>query len=297
MPPGRVKTALANRAIPATRAASAVGRDRRRGRPGRPRSAWCSRPAAERPTPGQPSAAPPARPPPPGCRPVRRGRPGSRRRSPGQAVPDSTELATVPPTAPRYASPGRLATGDRPGQLVRAAVGAAGHRRPGPAGSRCRLAQRPGRVHRLAARGRRQRSARTPVPDRRRPRHHQAVAVRPRTAGLLGPGRRRDHRTTRRRPASTSWRSTSRRRSPTPATARSSSSPPTTRQAISDWEGSGDAVIGIHGPLGEDSEIGTIGGEDLARLHPPARPGTRTADQGPAREPRSTSSARRAVRR
>jgi L,D-transpeptidase catalytic domain len=30
-------------------------------------------------------------------------------------------------------------------------------------------------------------------------------------------------------------------------------------QAIGDWEGSGDAVIGIHGPLGDDSLIGTTG--------------------------------------
>jgi lipoprotein-anchoring transpeptidase ErfK/SrfK len=40
--------------------------------------------------------------------------------------------------------------------------------------------------------------------------------------------------------------------------------------AISDWEGSGDAVIGIHGPLGEDSEIGTTGGRishGCIRLH------------------------------
>jgi lipoprotein-anchoring transpeptidase ErfK/SrfK len=41
-------------------------------------------------------------------------------------------------------------------------------------------------------------------------------------------------------------------------------------QAISDWEGSGDAVIGIHGPLGEDSEIGTSGAKishGCIRLH------------------------------
>ena len=49
--------------------------------------------------------------------------------------------------------------------------------------------------------------------------------------------------------------------------------------AISDWEGSGDAVIGIHGPLGEASLIGTSGAAlshgcirlqlpDLARLRP-----------------------------
>ena len=46
---------------------------------------------------------------------------------------------------------------------------------------------------------------------------------------------------------------------------------------ISDWEGSGDAVIGIHGPLGDGREIGTAGARvshgcirlhdaDLARL-------------------------------
>jgi lipoprotein-anchoring transpeptidase ErfK/SrfK len=40
--------------------------------------------------------------------------------------------------------------------------------------------------------------------------------------------------------------------------------------AISDWEGSGDAVIGIHGPLGEDTEIGTTGARishGCIRLH------------------------------
>jgi lipoprotein-anchoring transpeptidase ErfK/SrfK len=40
--------------------------------------------------------------------------------------------------------------------------------------------------------------------------------------------------------------------------------------AISDWEGSGDAVIGIHGPLGLDSQIGTNGGRishGCIRLH------------------------------
>jgi len=50
-------------------------------------------------------------------------------------------------------------------------------------------------------------------------------------------------------------------------------------EAIGDWEGSGDAVIGIHGPLGEGGLIGTSGAElshgcirlqlpDLARLRP-----------------------------
>jgi len=40
--------------------------------------------------------------------------------------------------------------------------------------------------------------------------------------------------------------------------------------AISDWEGSGDAVIGIHGPLGEDSQIGPSGAKishGCIRLH------------------------------
>jgi lipoprotein-anchoring transpeptidase ErfK/SrfK len=40
--------------------------------------------------------------------------------------------------------------------------------------------------------------------------------------------------------------------------------------AIADWEGSGDAVIGIHGPLGEDSEIGAVGARishGCVRLH------------------------------
>ena len=40
--------------------------------------------------------------------------------------------------------------------------------------------------------------------------------------------------------------------------------------SISDWEGSGDAVIGIHGPLGEDGEIGTTGARlshGCIRLH------------------------------
>jgi hypothetical protein len=41
-------------------------------------------------------------------------------------------------------------------------------------------------------------------------------------------------------------------------------------EAISDWEGSGDAVIGIHGPLGDDTEIGTTGARishGCIRLH------------------------------
>ena len=40
--------------------------------------------------------------------------------------------------------------------------------------------------------------------------------------------------------------------------------------AIADWEGSGDAVIGIHGPLGDDTEIGTSGAQishGCIRLH------------------------------
>jgi lipoprotein-anchoring transpeptidase ErfK/SrfK len=40
--------------------------------------------------------------------------------------------------------------------------------------------------------------------------------------------------------------------------------------AIANWEGSGDAVIGIHGPLGEDGEIGSTGARishGCIRLH------------------------------
>jgi len=40
--------------------------------------------------------------------------------------------------------------------------------------------------------------------------------------------------------------------------------------AIADWEGSGDAIIGIHGPLGDDTEIGTSGARishGCIRLH------------------------------
>jgi len=39
---------------------------------------------------------------------------------------------------------------------------------------------------------------------------------------------------------------------------------------IADWEGSGDAIIGIHGPLGEDAEIGSTGARishGCIRLH------------------------------
>jgi lipoprotein-anchoring transpeptidase ErfK/SrfK len=43
--------------------------------------------------------------------------------------------------------------------------------------------------------------------------------------------------------------------------------------AITDWEQSGDAVVAIHGPLGEDAEIGTTGAQishGCVRLHDPA---------------------------
>jgi lipoprotein-anchoring transpeptidase ErfK/SrfK len=43
---------------------------------------------------------------------------------------------------------------------------------------------------------------------------------------------------------------------------------------IADWEGSGDALIGIHGPLGQDAAIGTRGARishGCVRLHEPAQ--------------------------
>ena len=62
--------------------------------------------------------------------------------------------------------------------------------------------------------------------------------------------------------------------------------------AIADWEGSGDAVIGIHGPLGDDTEIGTSGAlisHGCIRLHDQALERLPRSRQGP----RSTLSARR----
>lgn len=52
---------------------------------------------------------------------------------------------------------------------------------------------------------------------------------------------------------------------------------------IADWEGSGDAVIGIHGPLGDDSLIGTTGARvshGCVRLHIPALLGLRVVPPG-----------------
>jgi lipoprotein-anchoring transpeptidase ErfK/SrfK len=40
--------------------------------------------------------------------------------------------------------------------------------------------------------------------------------------------------------------------------------------AIADWEGSGDAIIAIHGPVGSDAQIGTTGAaisHGCIRLH------------------------------
>jgi lipoprotein-anchoring transpeptidase ErfK/SrfK len=53
--------------------------------------------------------------------------------------------------------------------------------------------------------------------------------------------------------------------------------------AISNWEGSGDAIIGIHGPLGEDSQIGTSGARishGCIRLHDQALEGLTAVPAG-----------------
>jgi lipoprotein-anchoring transpeptidase ErfK/SrfK len=52
---------------------------------------------------------------------------------------------------------------------------------------------------------------------------------------------------------------------------------------IADWQGSGDALIGIHGPLGEDAAIGTTGAKishGCIRLHESAQVKLRAAPPG-----------------
>jgi lipoprotein-anchoring transpeptidase ErfK/SrfK len=52
---------------------------------------------------------------------------------------------------------------------------------------------------------------------------------------------------------------------------------------IADWEGSGDALIGIHGPLGEDAAIGTTGAKishGCIRLHESAQVKLRAVPPG-----------------
>jgi lipoprotein-anchoring transpeptidase ErfK/SrfK len=183
------------------------------------------------------------------------------------AVPASTELATVLVTAPRYAAPGRLAAG---------AVPASWYGRPSvlpviatrPGWVRVRLAQRPdGSTTWL------------PVGDVRLSSTPDRIVVNLGTTRLA----LYDHgRLVFSAPAGVG---TTDDPTPTGEFFVAFDEPPPDpnpgygpfivvtsdhSRAIGDWEGSGDAVIGIHGPLGEDSEIGTTGARishGCVRLH------------------------------
>ena len=185
---------------------------------------------------------------------------------PGQ-VAKTTELATVRRAAPRYASPGRLATGTVP---------ASWYQRPSvlpviavkPGWVEVRLAQRPdGSTAWLPASD--VRLSTTPyqiVVDLATTRlslfdHGRLVFSAPAGVGTTDD------------PTPTGQYFVAFDEPPPepnpgygPFILVTSAHSPT----ISDWEGSGDAVIGIHGPLGEDSEIGTSGAKishGCIRLH------------------------------
>jgi lipoprotein-anchoring transpeptidase ErfK/SrfK len=256
--PGRIRTALSYREIPASRATSAVamaavavlatsiGLVLSSG--GRTADAKV-----------QPSAPAPAR---QAARLRPAGRPVSR-----PAVPESTELATVLGTAPRYAAPGRLEAGAVPARWYeRPSVLPVIATRPGWV--RVRLAQRPDES-----------TAWLPVGDVALSSTPYRIVVNLATTRLA----LYDHgRLVFSAPAGVGAED-----DPTPTGeffVAFDESPPEPNpgygpfiivtsahsQAISDWEGSGDAVIGIHGPLGEDSEIGTTGARishGCVRLH------------------------------
>jgi lipoprotein-anchoring transpeptidase ErfK/SrfK len=197
--------------------------------------------------------------------------PGARQAAPGTMPPGggpaSTVLATVLRNAPRYASPGQVASGtvpatwyDRPSVLPVIATS--------PGWVQVRLAQRPNGS-----------AAWLPDTDVTLSRTPYRIVINATTTQLAlydngrlvfsapaGVGTRKD---------------------PTPAGeyfVAFDEQPPQPNSgygpfimvtsahspAIADWEGSGDAVIGIHGPLGDDSEIGTSGAQishGCIRLH------------------------------
>jgi lipoprotein-anchoring transpeptidase ErfK/SrfK len=259
---GRIRTALAYREIPASRTtgavamaaaavlATSIGLVLSSG--GRTAEAKSQPPA---PVPARQAAK--LR---PAARPV--SRPVSR-----PAVPASTELATVLETAPRYAAPGRLGAG---------AVPARWYQRPSvlpvvaaqPGWFEVRLAQRPDES-----------TAWLPASDVTLSTTPYEIVVDLATTKL---SLFDDGRLVFSAPAGVG--STD---DPTPTGqyfVAFDEPPPQPNpgygpfiivtsdhsQSISDWEGSGDAVIGIHGPLGEDSEIGTSGAKishGCIRLH------------------------------
>jgi lipoprotein-anchoring transpeptidase ErfK/SrfK len=256
--PGRIRTALAYRDIPASRAASAVamvgvavlatsiGLVLSSG--GRTAEAKSQPPA---PAPARQAAR--LRPAvPPASRP---------------AVPESTELARLRETAPRYAAPGRLGAG---------AVPARWYERPSvlpviaakPGWVEVRLAQRPDGS-----------TAWLPASDVTLSTTPYEIVVDLATTKL---SLYDDGRLVFSAPAGVGTTD-----DPTPTGhyfVAFDEPPPQPNpgygpfiivtsdhsRAIGDWEGSGDAVIGIHGPLGEDSEIGTSGAKishGCIRLH------------------------------
>ena len=186
---------------------------------------------------------------------------------PASTVPASTVLATVLRNVPRYASPGQLASGtvpaswyDRPSVLPVIATS--------PGWVRVRLAQRPNGS-----------TAWLPDSDVTLGRTPYRIVINATTTQLAlydngrlvfsapaGVGTREDPT-----PAGEYFVAFD-EQPPQPDSGygpfimvTSAHSP-----AIADWEGSGDAVIGIHGPLGEDTEIGTTGAQishGCIRLH------------------------------
>jgi lipoprotein-anchoring transpeptidase ErfK/SrfK len=259
---GRIRTALAYRDISATRAIGAVAMISvavLATSIGLVLSSGGGTAVAK----GQPSATAPARQA-AQLRPVSRpsARPVSR-----SAVPESTELATVLATAPKYAVPGRVGAG---------AVPASWYQRPSvlpviaakPGWVEVRLAQRPDGS-----------TAWLPASDVRLSTTPYEIVVDLATTKLsLFDGGRLVFSA----PAGVGSAD-----DPTPTGhyfVAFDEPPPQPNpgygpfiivtsdhsHAISDWDGSGDAVIGIHGPLGEDSEIGTSGARishGCIRLH------------------------------
>jgi lipoprotein-anchoring transpeptidase ErfK/SrfK len=270
VPPSRLRTALANRDIPANRAATAVavvavatlatsiglvlssggGMARANARPQAPAPA---RQAARL----RPYVAPASRP---------ASHPAIRPAS-GPAVPASTELATVLATAPGYDAPGGRTVGAVPANWYeRRSVLPVIATRPGWV--RVRLAQRPDGS-----------TAWLPASDVRLSSTPYRIVVDLATTKLALYD---DGRLVFSAPAGVGSPD-----DPTPTGeffVAFDEPPPQPNpgygpfiivtsdhsRSISDWEDSGDAVIGIHGPLGEDSQIGTTGARishGCIRLH------------------------------
>ena len=262
MSPGRIRTALAYREIPASRATSAVAVVAVAVLATSIGLVLSSRGEAADAT-GQPSAPAPAR----QAARLRPYTPPARHPVSQPAVPESTELATVLATAPRYAAPGRLGSGAVPARWYeRPSVLPVIATRPGWV--QVRLAQRPDGS-----------TAWLPAGDVALSSTPYRIVVNLATTRLA----LYDHgRLVFSAPAGVG---TADDPTPTGEFFVAFDEPPPQpnpgygpfiivtsdhSQAISDWEGSGDAVIGIHGPLGEDSEIGTTGARishGCIRLH------------------------------